>query len=521
MTDIDIERIAHTVQTHNSRCRNPHDIAQRYVNTVKQHIINGISRSNGEQLLLGWFPISLKKLQEECGKFQPNNQYYFKILHEQHSLFTVVEKGSNLKGKQTVAQTDIPLDILLAGGNAKDIVRAIYKDLTIEDAVDFVKIDVQNLQNYINRQKTYATNETNARNVRDAQLILITAKSNEHTLPMVVNESAYGRRYYRGLNLQSCAKEVRHAALGPVWSVDISNSVFNWRYSNFHTEGQPLLINTRTYLQDKDRVRKKLAKATFGNVEKYSIETVKRVMTAISFGARGETNSWYRNEHGQWVQGSISEIIKSPELRRQFFNFKDLEFNMTEFMHEQQIINEYLLKNKYKELMNDPQIKRLCLTESGKRISEKKFLALMYQQDERCVMEHLNSWARSERLLLVHDGAYYATKPDIQSMNSELQQAWPLARLDLTKIEPWDYVLNAQEQREKDEHEQLIHQEEIKANNGVDPRTTGIHTEKLAVKKYDPHSEPDWVEEHMKEYRLHFPEPDPNMPDFARRRLGL
>jgi hypothetical protein len=284
-------------------------------------------------LIAGYFPISVDKLKLDCGKFKPGNQFYFKILHEQYPLFETISVGNNLKRRQTVGTTDIPMKVLIAGGDSKEIVRAIYKDVTGEEPCDFVNIDINNLQNYINRIKTYNSNPTNLRNLRDATLILIVAKENLGNLPQIVNESAFGRRYYRGLNLQSCSKEVRLAALGPCWAVDISNSVFNWRYAKFHKEGQKLLINTKTYLQDKDRIRKKLAQAVFGNTQKYSVETVKRVMTAISFGARGETNSWYRNAAGAWVQGSISEIIKSPELRRKMFAFSDIEFSMPEFMH--------------------------------------------------------------------------------------------------------------------------------------------------------------------------------------------
>ena len=524
MAKIDVDKIAQLVASVNPRCRNPRFVAERYVNTVKQHILNGIARSDNHQLAADYFPISLRQLQNECGKFKPGNQYYFKILHDKFPLFKVVSKGNNLKRRQTVAETDIPFDILLASGDQKEIVKAIYKDVTGDEECDFVEIAEQNLQNYINRIKTYDSNKTNLRNLRDAKLILMISKQNEAILPQIVNESRFGRRYYRGLNLQSCSKEVRHAALGACWNVDISNSVFNWRYSNFHKDGKELLLNTRSYLLDKDRIRKKLAYAVFGNTKKYSIETVKRVMTAISFGARGETNCWFKNGSGQWIQGSISEIIKSPELRKEFFAFEDFEFSMPGFMHEQQVINEYLVKHLFKDKMKDPEIKKLCLTESGKRISEKKFLALMYQQEERRIMEQLNSWSNSKQLLLVHDGAYYKTKPDITSMNTELQKFWELAKLDLEFVEPWHYVATEQEIIEIQEHKDFIRQEERAANSGVDPNTTGIHREAVAQKKYDAHAEPDWQQhsEQMEEYYQQFPKERPlpaNMPDFVKQRL--
>ena len=515
----DIEDIAATVAKINPKCRNPLMIAERYYNTVKQNIINGLTRVNPEQAFLDLFPISLKTLQLNCGKFKPGNQYYFKLLHQHHPLFKEVNKGSNLTGKQTVATTDIPIDILLAGANSEEVIAAIYKDITPETEFDFVDINISNLKNYINKVKaTYKSSESKLKNLRDAGLILLIAQANNGVLPQVVNESAFGRRYYKGLNLQSCSKEVRLAALGSCWGVDISNSVFSWRYSMSHAEMQPMLKETRTYLLDKDRIRKKLAYAVFKNVRKDSIDNIKRVMTAISFGARGETNCWYRSNTGAWIQGSISQIITSPALRKELFAFVDHEFSMPQFMVEQECIAEYLVKHKFKEQRKDPAIREKCLTESGKRISDKKLLSMMYQQDERMVMEHLDSWSNSKRLLMVHDGAYYATKPDLLSMKSELKQFWFEGKLDFEQVDGWNYVEPALIEEESG-HKKFMAQLEREANNGADPVTTGIHTEKLAAKVYNPHAEPDWVSEQMKEYYEHFPEPDPNMPDFARRRL--
>ena len=504
MTEINLEQIAITVKKLNPGCRDPKEVAKRYVERVTTHIVDGMARSNSDQLILGFFPIALDKLRVECKKFKPGNQYYFKLLHEAHPLFTIQQIGSNLKGKQTVANTDIPLSILLAGNDKSAIVKKLYKDIDPLNPpeIEFAEIDIQNLKNYINRMSTYKTSKTIEKNITEAVIIKIIAEETDGCLPMVVYESAFGRKYYRGRNLQSCSKEVRHAALGSCWSIDISNSVFNWRYSEADKSLQKLLPNTRTYLLDKDRIRKKLAHATFGNTAKYTIDTVKRVMTAISFGARGETNCWYKNELGHWVQGSISEIIKSPDLRKELFAFNDMEFSMPQFMHEQELINTYLVKTKFKDLIKDPEIRKICLTDSGKRISEKKFLALMYQQAERRIMEQVNTWANAKRLLLVHDGAYYATKPDIASMGSELQRFWPLAKFDLTQVEPWSYVLNETDINELKTHEDLINQQECEANGGVNPTTTGIHTETLAVKIYDTHCEPDWETLMMREYEM-------------------
>ena len=130
-------------------------------------------------------------------------------------------------------------------------------------------------------------------------------------------------------------------------------------------------------------------------------------------------------------------------------------------------------------------------------------------------MRKMLEWSRTDVLLQVHDGVYFKTKPDMPSMHTVLQEVWPLATLSIEEVSNYSY----ENIDEIHAHKKFIAQLEREANNGVDPVTTGIHTEQLAAKIYDPHAEPDWVSEQMKEYYEHFPEPDPNMPDFARRRL--
>lgn len=481
------------------------EIAEKYIATVAYHIMIGKTRANSKQAGLGHFPISTRQCMDELGRFGPNSnqQYWFPILHKHFPLFKTITQGSNLRGEQTVAQTDIPIEILLAGNDIGALFDKLYKDLDFADAnaYDVVKINLKNLNNFIERT-------TEDKHKTTARLIHMVATATDGVLPMQIHESEFGRKYYKGLNLQSCAKVVREAALGACWSIDIENAVVNWKYSMMSPDTQQKLTYTREYIQDKNRIRKHLANVVFGNTSDQSIRTIKRVMTAVGFGARGETNCWFKDSTGAWTQGSISEIIYSADLRNTLFT----DTWMMNFMLEQETINKTLEDALRPMFSATPQLKRLVLTESGKRMSKQKMIALAYQRAERAVMTAIDAYARAERLLLVHDGAYYATRPDIASMQTVLRDHMPEARLELTEIKSWQAVAQVNH-----EHRAHILEEERAANNGVLVTTHGIQSERVALKQFDPHAEPDWETQMMRDFEASLPA---EHPEFIKHLLG-
>lgn len=476
-------------------------VANKYLNTLSQHILLGITRARKEQSAQNQFPLSLEQIKREIGRFgkQGTQEYWFPLLHTHFPMFKTVTKGNNLRGEQTVATTLIPLDVLIAGQDVDAIFERVYKDLDFSDNTqyDLAPINLKNLKNFIARttDDSYRT---------QARLIHMIASATDGALPMAISESSFGRKYYKGINLQSCSKTLREAALGPCWSVDIENAVVNWKYSMMSAETQQQLTYTREYIQDKNRIRKQLADLIFGNTNTNSINTIKRVMTAVGFGARGETNSWYRDATGAWTQGSISEIIYSKELRNKLFT----DSWMMHFMSEQEAINNTLEQELRPIFAQTPKLKQLVLTQSGKRLSKQKMIALAYQRAERTVMEKLNEWSNAERILLVHDGAYYRTRPDIQSMQTVLRDYLPEARLCLEQVAGWQPLAEINQ-----EHLDFIQREERAANNGVLPATHGIQCERTALKQYDPHAEPDWETQMMRDFEASLP---PEHPEWVK-----
>jgi hypothetical protein len=473
--------------------------------------------ANMEQINQNQLPFNLTRIRKALGRYGKNPQkYWWDWLHANYPIVKIVKKGNSYQKGVSMVEIDIPLDIILAGNNSKEIFDAIYSKYDADSEVHCAPIDSRSLKNYI--AATAAENNPNKtiqQNLKDARLILMIAEQTDGVLPQIVNKSNFGRTYYQGVNLQSVHKTVREAALGRCHAIDINASVFNWKYAVVPFNNN--LTYTRELIKDKDRTRKYLAKVAFNNTEKWAIDLIKRTLTAISFGARGESRCWFKNEYGKWTQGAISDIIRSKEIRTRLFD----DPWMKQFMLEQDRINDWIYKNLV-ETVNEKLIPEKYLddvrTEKG-RISKTKLISFAYQRSEQEVMKAIHKWSNAEQILQVHDGAYYKTKPDMKSMQTILQEYWPLASLSYEEIERYSYTNII----DIEEHKQSIIEEEKRANDGVVPFRHSVNHNYSQT--YDPHSEPDWdlyQQNQMEEYYQHFPKErplDPNMPEFARNRI--
>jgi hypothetical protein len=349
----------------------------------------------------------------------------------------VIKKGNNLQGTNSIVKSTLDLDILLASHDNDYVISEVYRDFASADQVHYTPIDQRNLKNYI--AATAAGNHDNERileNLKMARLMQMIAEATQGVLPQIVNPSKFGRTYYRGVNLQSVHKEVRHAALGPCYAVDVNASVFNWKYSC--VPFQPELIRTRELIQDKDRVRKQLAKLLFDNTEERTIKTVKKLLTAIGFGARGNTGiGRWQDASGTWQENAVNRIIHSEAVRKRFFSDPWVK----QFIAEQKRIDDHIfaeMREGIKEAELDAQ--ELGITTDSGKLSRNKTIAFGYQQSEAQVMRNILEYSSAELLLQVHDAFYFKTKPDLPSMGWILQKDWPLATLSLEKIQPWAYV---------------------------------------------------------------------------------
>lgn len=481
---------------------------------------NLVMLANKEQIDSEQIPFALDKIRRKLGRYGKPQKYWWNWLHENFPIVTVIKKGNSHQKVITMVKVNIPLDILLAGNDAEELIKTVYSDFDPECEVDVTPINLRSLKNYISStQALNSVNETIQDNLKKARLIYMIADHLDGKLPQVKNKSIFGRTYYQGPNLQNCHKAVREAALGSCFSIDIKTSVFNWKYAMVPFSNE--LSYTRELIQDRNRVRKHLARTVFGNDTEYSVKTIKRVLTAISFGAKGDTSCWFRNPNGSnpaFIQGSVSTIITSKERRTALFQ----DPWMREFMKEQDRINSYiyseLVKMITEGLVPEDHLKELK-SQSG-RISKTKLIAWAYQHNEQIVMNAMLEQCGTEVLLQVHDGVYVKHKPDLASIRYILQTHWPIADVEFSEVSNYSYhnvellELHRKEIREEEEFANNIYKNR---NDAPMPETRCIkHHQRLV----NTHDEPDWIARQEQRLQEHFSNhPPEDIKKLIRREL--
>jgi len=378
-------------------------------------------------------------------------------------LMQIVNLGSNIKKQYTEIKMTYHLEIMIDAIYAELLTKS---DLTDDERneyaaqlytpefysiigndtneVAYTPIDVDSLHAYIiyisNQitQVQYASKGINTlkRRLKEAKRIYSIARVFNGQLPLIINNSEFGRKYYRGPNLQSVSKSVRHAALGRCIEYDIENSVYAWRYTEtmrISTDAgvEIALPATLTYLERKSAIREEIALHTFEDSQhstESAVKIIKEAFTAIGFGAQGSTKTavWYIN--GEKKTQSLNAIIYSPKHRKLFLEHPFV----LQFIEEQKVISSIIFEFHSKDAK---LTKMKCLqTEAGK-LSKPKTLAYFYQQQERVLLDTAVQQLDAGNILLTVHDAFYIKNADaegIKAAKHELKQY--NKELDLGKV---------------------------------------------------------------------------------------
>jgi hypothetical protein len=444
---------------HESKRTNYRKIAKTYLKEVKDAVQRGILMAKHQQLEDGLIPIEWRALRTRCGRYgsRGNESYWFDWFQEHYPLLEKITEGYKFgkQGTLTMARTTIDIEILLAGQDPAEVFKAYYGNQDSNVDIDLCPIDQRSLANYILANKAIQKRTTTLdENLKSAKTILLISQAPQcfGFLPQVVSESDFGRRYYKGINLQTAPKIVRQAALGECHQYDIEASVFTWKLDFVKSQYEIKLPATLDYLEYKNHHRTRLAEMIFGSKGKGYVNYIKQAITAIGFGAR-KTNAVWMGENGKWCKTALREIIKSPTLLDQFLN----DAWVKEFLEEQEEMNK-LIWNDIKDLAmikNDPNLRNL-----NNQISKSKAIAKAYQTTERFLLNELIKTAkRNEVLLICHDGFYTKTKCKIVELKECLKTVFPSGQLDYEFHTAYQFIdLSIQEQ-----HQQWIEQEEAAA----------------------------------------------------------
>ena len=461
--------------------------AQQYESMTKEMLTFGLKQADNNQIHRNLIPIDYKKLSRtlgyiERGKSDTWLDYFLKT----YPLFEVQTKGFKIgkKGQRTMVTSTIPIDILLAGGDDTAIFDSVYSEVSDRDPDLMVPIDVVSLKNFID--DSYFRLKSNngeqylnavSKNQVLAKTILSIANQAQGCIPHYQKISEFGRLYYVSFNLQNQPSQVREAALGSCYKIDINTSVYAWKYDTvckLLTENSDftdrqiknILSYTRELMDSKDRVRRRIARLLYDNEERHSINTAKTILTAIGFGARSTGNSWVTGQRADgsvvFQTTSIGQIITDRSKLKKLFE----DPWMVQFINEQNNINEILwLANKTRS-----DIKNLEILKTNRGLSKNKTIAYLYQQAERELLDMMTEFCSNDGVLLtVHDGFYVRRKPD-PYLRILIQDKYPNITIDISRVEPYHARIDQDVIAEEQQHRERINKEELEANDGVLPQ---------------------------------------------------
>ena len=237
-----------------------------------------------------------------------------------------------------------------------------------------------------------------------------------------------GRVYLKGLNLQNCPKELRHAALGHCHLYDMCASVFGVLagVAKAHikvTLGQDKKFHhIMNYVLHRNEIRTRITKILWPNETKafkqlwqyqkfHGFQKVKVALTAIGFGAKRNATASWKNQNGTWKATSLRKTFQSAELVERFVQLSIVKNLMDEFKLVTDII---ILK-----LKTDSEFAGAFAIE-GLKDSQK--LSMVYQGTESMIMgSFLSLIADSDILLPVHDGVYISKRINLDDLQYKLE----------------------------------------------------------------------------------------------------
>jgi len=404
--------------------------------------------------------INATRLQNELGDIiVKGRRFYiwqtFQSFRER--IFTIPDSiaaglGSNTTGKITMAQSQYTLeDVILATGTPEQLCVEVYKpyaEQMQQQDYDCVQIDMRSLGNYIksniantneNKNKSAKYTEELERNFKQAHKLWMLATAFEGMLPQVRNDSVFGRKYYRGPNLQNMSKTVRHAALGQCHEYDIESSVFAWKLSWFRAINQQKgethpMPSTLEYLDHKKAIRNRLANTVFGTDADWAVKIIKEFVTAIGFGAPKRSTGYMVDS--KYKKPALATIIQVKEK----LDAALADPWVVEFYAEQAVMNDAIIAmGKANGL--EPEWRKIPeLLDKANRLLPNSVIAYLYQSAEREILDWVENFcADREVLLTVHDCIYTRRPVKLVELRSGIASFGEFYKITHEEHKPWGW----------------------------------------------------------------------------------
>ena len=434
-----------------------------------------LSLSNGTALN---FPYG--KARDECSTFNYQKKRYsvWAEFGEGAGFIQLIKKGSNISHQNSeIVITDTRhFKYLLDTSNNNEILNIYYGDIDQTTEFDYAPINMLSLEHFIRSTERETKNANHSHNYIDtlhknllkARTIHIIASQFNNTLPQRISSSSYGRRYYKGINLQNCHKLLRQAALGKCYEYDLKTAVYAVKLmiakdifnhpSNSEHDFNDFFPYTKQYIEQKDFIRETLAEIITSVPKDMRVKVIKRVMTAVGFGATVSSPSWSGS--------AIADIVMNKQNR---IDLIDNEW-FNAFVKEQQDLSNFIV-DYYLNVDKDfkESIKDVGKIKVGNKYNKKQVMSYIFQTLEYQIMNEICKHIPDKIIQLrVHDAVYTRseifseTRKEINLTLADYSEYLELEH-DKKKDRHDPYKDMFPSEQEVKEHKQLIKQEETLA----------------------------------------------------------
>lgn len=398
------------------------------------------------------------------------------VMKQFAKFYEFYKPGNSIDKKVSFVTLNFDIKQLIKTKNSEELLIQFYKDVDITDPnlVDITPIDMKSLNSYIKANKHYSNqSETIKEYLAQAENIQLICELTDGVFPQVINESDFGRRYYRGRSLQNVSKVVRNAALGDNYEYDLNTAVYAIKLNFASDISDKKFTYTSEYIEGggkyKDNIRKRLAKHCFDIDESSKffesrLKIIKQAITAIGFGATSNGHGFYDKKNNNWKSSSLSDIFSFP-IKKDDGGKKLIEFTkmvngkkvksldlflqdkwMSEFIKEQQemtkLIVDFLKSENFITKEQHP-----FLVDGRNAINQSRAIAYFFQKTERNIMDVSAKYMEdngAKVLLRVHDAIYTDKKIKLGELHSLLSEQFVTNKLSWlgTKIISFEEKFN-------------------------------------------------------------------------------
>ena len=375
-----------------------------------------------------------------------------KVVEKLQPQYTIApeHKGSNHKGKVSFMELNFEMRRLVDLHMGAELLVKSYGDVDITDPskVDITPIDIKSLKAYIKGNENHRSAKTDKMKAyrKAAETILLIAETAGGVLPQIIVESDYGRRYYKGPNLQTVSKVVRGAALGDHYEYDLNAAVYAIKLNICSMLTDKKFTYTSEYIEGggkyKQKIRELITKNVFGidkSNEFYTdrLSKVKSAITAIGFGASRSGVS-FKDPMGNWQQSSLDDIFSytiTDDGKKKKFDLWD----QNKVKCAEKFVNDPWIKNFIEEqtemtklivkyMIDSETITKEThpfLVDGRNAINHNRAMAYVFQTTERNIMDTVEKFIEQsgkEVLLRVHDAIFTKSKVNMLELHVMLQE---------------------------------------------------------------------------------------------------